>query len=301
MNSRNKHIQFTREVETNDSIPFLDVCVHLLDDGSLKTTVYRKPTHTDQYLNWESNHPLDHKRSVVRTLLNRVETHVSDPLDRPSEKHHIQQALSTNGYKDWSLKVPNQTNSIERQKDRLANQSEPQKSHPIGLPYIKGLSEELQRIFKDHGVNIYHKPVNTLRSFLVRPKDPTPISDQCGVVYDIPCDTCDDSYVGETARKMVTRFTEHTRSDKESAILEHVTNTGHSVSLENVSILAREPRFGARKIKEALEIFKRRPSLNRDQGVEIQPILLQLLHPSEDSPRQGGPRVGMIRDRANSL
>ena len=100
---------------------------------------------------------------------------------------------------------------------------------------------------------------------------------------------------------MVTRFIEHTRSDKESAILEHVTNTGHSVSLENVSILAREPRFGARKIKEALEIFKRRPSLNRDQGVELQPILLQLLHPSEDSPRQEGPRVGTIRDRTNSL
>ena len=113
------------------------------------------------------------------------------------------------------------------------------------------LSEELQRIFKDHGVNIYHKPVSTLRSFLVRPKDPTPISNQRRVVYNIPSDTCGDSYVGETARKMGTRFTEHTRSDKESAILEHVTNTGHSVSLKNVNILVRELRFGARKIKEA--------------------------------------------------
>ena len=100
---------------------------------------------------------------------------------------------------------------------------------------------------------------------------------------------------------MDTRFTEHTRSDKESAILEHVTSTGHSVSLDNVDILARESRFGARKIKEALEIYKLRPSLNHDQGVELQPILLQLLHPSEDSLRQGGPRVGTICDRTNSL
>ena len=197
--------------------------------------------------------------------------HISDPLDRPSEKQNIQQALSTNGYKDWSLKVPNQTNKNERWLDRLANQSKPKKSHPIGLPYIRGLSEEIQRIFKDHGVNIYHKPVNTLCSFLVRPKDPTPISNQCGVVYNIPCDTCNDSYVGETAHKKGTRFTEHTktRSDKESAILEHVTNTGHSVSLENVNILARKPCFRARKIKEALKIYKLEPSLNRNQGFKL--------------------------------
>merc|ERR1712240_884502 len=68
----------------------------------------------------------------------------------------------------------------------------------LGLPYVRGLSVELQRIFKNHGVNIYHKPVNTLRSFLVRPKDPTPIQNQCGVVYNIPCSSCEDSYVGET-------------------------------------------------------------------------------------------------------
>ena len=101
---------------------------------------------------------------------------------------------------------------------------------------------------------------------------------------------------------METRFQEHTGSDKESAILEHITNTGHSVSLEDVRILAQEPRFRARKIKEALEIYKRRPSLNRDQGLEIQPVLLQLLTPPDQTPRRRGTRVSTIpRDRANSL
>ena len=171
----------------------------------------------------------------------------------------------------------------------------------VGLPYVKGLSEELQRLFKKHGVNVYFKPTNTLRQLLVKPKDKTETSDKCGVVYNIACDECQDFYIGETARKMGKRFQEHTKSDKESALLEHLKKTGHSISLENVSILANEPRYHARKIREAIKIHQRRPTLNRDQGLELDPVLLQLLPSPDAPPTSTGPwRVG-TRNRANSL
>ena len=44
-------IQFTVERETDGKFPFLDTCVQGTTDGKLETVVYRKPTHTDKYLN----------------------------------------------------------------------------------------------------------------------------------------------------------------------------------------------------------------------------------------------------------
>ena len=46
--------------------------------------------------------------------------------------------------------------------------------------------------------------------------------DKCGVVYNITCQDCDDSYVGKTSRALGKRFSKHSKSDKESAILEHL-------------------------------------------------------------------------------
>ena len=65
-------IQFTVENNKEDGgIPFLDTIVKPETDGKLSTTVYRKPTHTDQYLQWDSHHHLSAKYSVISTLTYR--------------------------------------------------------------------------------------------------------------------------------------------------------------------------------------------------------------------------------------
>ena len=62
-------IRFTVDDNKEDgSIPFLDTIVKPEADGSLSFTEYRKPAHTDQYLQWDSHHHLSAKFSVINTL-----------------------------------------------------------------------------------------------------------------------------------------------------------------------------------------------------------------------------------------
>ena len=84
--------------------------------------------------------------------------------------------------------------------DTSRNTTEGQACTSVGLPYIRGTSEKLDRIFKNHGVGAYHKPFNTLRSILVHPKDKTPDHKKCGVIYEIQCPECPAQYVEEIER-----------------------------------------------------------------------------------------------------
>ena len=274
LNSINPAIQFTHEEETNGKLSFLDVLVHVLDDGSTKTTVFRKGTHTDQYLNFNSNHHLEHKRSVVRTLLNRADNLVTEDEDKKAEVHHIKQALSANDYAPWMMNIPKKTQQKEKQRDSIT--AEGKRHPPIGLPFIKGISEPLERTFRKHGVKIYHKPMNTLRQHLVHPKDSTHKLSKTGVIYEVRCRTCSRVYIGETGRSLRKRIEEHKKTTS-SAIHEHYNTTGHQIDWDNVKILGRENHWLKRKIKEAIHIRCKRPSLNRDQGWDLPPIFCNLL------------------------
>ena len=78
-------IKFTLEVEENGRISFLDVLVIRLFDGSIKTVLYKKPTHTDRYLNFRSCYSISQKCGVIKTLMKCLSPTVSDEKSREQE------------------------------------------------------------------------------------------------------------------------------------------------------------------------------------------------------------------------
>ena len=57
LNQQHPSIRFTMETENNNKTAFLHTLVTREPDGKLVSSVYRKPTHTDQYLAYDSHHP----------------------------------------------------------------------------------------------------------------------------------------------------------------------------------------------------------------------------------------------------
>ena len=73
INSVDPSIHFTTEEAKQDgSMPFLDILVTPQDDGTLTTSVYKKSTHTDLYIQWDSHHNLACKYNVINTLTHRA-------------------------------------------------------------------------------------------------------------------------------------------------------------------------------------------------------------------------------------
>ena len=94
----------------------MDTIVKPEADSSLSITVYRKPTHTDQYLQWNSHHHLSAKFSVIQTLSHSASTMCSNPELLQKEKDHPRKALTNYNYPKWALdKVEKRLNRPSRQ------------------------------------------------------------------------------------------------------------------------------------------------------------------------------------------
>ena len=270
LNSIHPKIKFTcEEVREDGSMPFLDILVTPEEDGSLKTSVFRKATHTDLYLQWDSHHTIPSKYSVAGTLYHRASTVCSTPQLLQEEEEHLFKALTRCKYPTWAIKrarMKSQNPNKNKTRRTQTGQNNNKTNLYMVVPYHQGLSERIKRTCNKFGVQVFFKGGQTIRSLLMAPKDKDPITNKSGVIYRYKCSEhgCNEEYIGESARNFAERFKEHQKTP--SPIFDHCNTTGHNININNFTIVGREDQNLTRAIKEALFIRVNDPFLNRNIG-----------------------------------
>ena len=273
LNSVRPSIRFTVEVEKDGRLPFLDTLLQRRDDGSLDVTVYRKPTHTDRYLDFHSHHPPQVKRGLVKCLFDRARTITTGQNNLRKEEHHLTRVLRQNGYPSTFIRSSAKPPRPDMEATEALPLEEEHRPPLVMLPYIEGVSEDVKRVCRKFGMKVVFRSGQSLRSMLTKVKDPLTIEKQAKVVYRVPC-SCGEAYIGETVRRLETRVKEHRDACQKgalekSALAEHAWMNHHPIKWEEVSVIDRARTAKELLVKEAIHIRLNHPSLNRDEGLEL--------------------------------
>ena len=157
-------IKFTVEDNKEDgTIPFLDTIVKPEADGKPSITVYRKPTHMNQYLQWDSHHCLSAKYGVINTLTHMAKTVCNKPELFQNEMEDLRKALIHWQYPKWSLdrvekRLTNPTRDVSNGADSqgtAGNQPTTNEVKPKGhivIPYTQGLCESIKKISSRYNI-----------------------------------------------------------------------------------------------------------------------------------------------------
>ena len=218
------------------SFPFSSISIFF--NNELRTTVYRKPTHTDRLLDESSYNPTSHKATTIRTLTRRARLVCDPPDSLRDENRYLERVFHKNNYNADFIK---QNIYLPSPTEADATNRNPTPLTTVTIPYIKGTSETISRILKPYNIRVAHKPTTALRQLLTNVKDRDEPNNRQGAVYKVKCSDCQASYFGETGRNLNTRLTEHKRAtrngDASNHIAVHHQLTNHNIDWDSAQCL----------------------------------------------------------------
>ena len=280
LNSQHPNMNFTSELESENSLAFLDVYVTRVVDKFV-TSVYRKPTFSGVYTNYDSYIPQSYKSGLVYTLLHRSFSICSSWEQFHKEIVKIKTFMRKNGYPSTLIDktVAFFLNKLFVKPTTAQLTDKPTKTHQIILPYLgvftRRIEKKIKKALSEHlpntKLNVIYRASTRLRTlFTFKDKIPTYI--RSGLIYKYTCNSCNAVYIGETGRHQKTRFCEHmgispltgkeSKHKKESAIRDHLEHCNGVISQDCFTIIGRESGLIARRVKESLFIHKDKPLLN---------------------------------------
>ena len=280
LNSWHTNINFTKETEENNSMPFLDVNT-FREDNKFHTSVYRKKTFTGLYSHYDSLLPSIYKKGLILTLLYRLYSLCSNWLLFDKEVSFLQKVLSLNGYPSSLVEkcisqFLNKVNSTPKTKDS----TEEKPSLTICLPYLGTLSlkmkTQIQKYVKSNIPNCHLRIVFSSKrrlSNFFKFKDCIPKQLNSHLVYKIKCAECNLCYYGLCERHLKVRAFDHLGTSiftgkpikgVDTAMKSHCRETNHTITMDDISVLARDQNSFYLRIKESLLIKRDKPLLNNN-------------------------------------
>lgn len=174
-----------------------------------------------------------------------------------------------NGYNKFQL------NNALRHEPALSRDRSSTENRPLAtayLPYIRGTTDKISKSLKRHNINTVFGTNKKVGDYFKNIKDHIPL--EARGVYEVPCGSCERTYVGETNRKVSARIAEHKvdimNKNLKNSLAQHVYQSQHTIDFKNSKVLAREDYKPMRVIREAIEIEKREHALNvRDDGKRL--------------------------------
>ena len=139
----------------------------------------------------------------------------------------------------------------------------------FSIPFVGNSSVIIKRLLSTLGSNVKVAFTNcntNKQLFFSYTKDKTPLGQNSGVVYSIPCSACPANYVGETCQKLEVRLSQHKsdilKRNDHTALAVHACTTGHMFNFDDTRIIGREDIELKRKILEVMNILKHDVNIN---------------------------------------
>ena len=134
----------------------------------------------------------------------------------------------------------------------------------------------------NHKVEVALKPFQALGHIFAKPKDPVTKEQRTDAIYSIPCNECDNEYLGQTKCQFGTRFKEHQKAvffcqKENSALSEHTCLTNHTIGWDKSKITTTNRRYHQRLCLETWHINSAHTPLSRDDGGLLPDAYLHLV------------------------
>ena len=203
MNSQHPNMNFTSESELDNALAFLDVYVSRECNGFV-TSVYRKPTFSGVYTNFDSYIPTSYKSGLVYTLLYRSYMICTTWHQVDKEFSVIRSFMLKNGYPSelFDRTLTFFLNKLYTAKPSMQSVESKVKNYQIILPYLGSFTKRLEKRVKqglnEHLPNVkirfVYRASTRLRNLFAF-KDRIPSYIRSGFVYKFTCASCKAVYI----------------------------------------------------------------------------------------------------------